>query len=253
MSEPSAPQDGPADLRILLAGLPKSDVVRLEVFLRVRSDRLHHGWSVVSQAPVDVYVHDADDAPTIPGCLSRTPVQIRVAENVHPVDAEPRLLQRPLQYDAFVEALLSAERSLSGRADTPPAAAAPPAAAPAAAPALRLTPLHFAGHRFRLRRWPAPSLLQTSRYGMRMASFISARFLSMGELARLSGVEEQECARFLSTLMDSTLLRTEPLDEAAPSTAAPAATAQPAEQAARPSRSLLSSLRSKLGIALTGR
>ncbi|MBX3607294.1 MAG: hypothetical protein KF788_18585 [Piscinibacter sp.] len=272
MSAPPVDADGGPALRIMPAGLSKNDLLRLEVFIGVRSDRLRGRWSLVSQAPVDVYIHDADDPPTIPGSLTRAPVQLRVTES-SPDAADVTLLARPLQFDAFVEALVAAERQLAAPATsaaipisaaTRPVGAAPAARAVAPAPwpsapepaaAARPTPAELATGRFRLRRWPGANLLQTSRYGLRMASFMSARFLSLRELSQLSGVEEQECARFVSTLIDSTLLRVEPLDTAAPPRAAdavagaPAPAAAPADAgAARPGRSLLTSLRSKLGI-----
>jgi hypothetical protein len=260
----SSDREAAPEFRIMPAGLTKADLLRLEVFVGVRSDRLRNRWSVVSQAPVDVYIHDADDPPTIPGCLPRTPVQIRITDAARQ-DDDVTLLTRPLQFDAFVEALSAAEHLLARPAAVAPARAVP-AAAPVSVPAssaetvaTRSTPALLAGGRFRLRRWPGAGLLQSSRYGMRMASFMSARFLSVRELAHLSGVEEEECARFVSTLIDSTLLRQEPLalDEPQRVAAVPGPSAAPeatlALRAARPGRTLLSSLRSKLGLGTGGR
>jgi hypothetical protein len=247
--------------RILLAGLSDADARRLAVFLALRSERLRQEWRVVSEGPVDVYLHGADEPPTIPGSLDRTPHQVRVIDghNVDPDD--PSLLARPLQYEAFVNILAAVEQRMLGPA---PAVAPVVIVAPVTAPA-RALPSSPAAHptapalptgltqddlRFRLRRWPGAGLLDSIHQGLRMASFITVRYLTVDELSQLSGVDRDGCSSFLNTMMDAELLRAEP----AVGASLPAASrAVPAATAARPDRKLLTSLRTKLGIRTEGR
>lgn len=253
-------ESSPPALRILIAGLPPTDVARLQTFVRLRSDRLSREWQVVSSAPVDVYIHDADDVPTIPGHLDHVPQQIGVAQAAAGMADSPTLLQRPLQFESFVDALLAVEqRVASPSARAQPRRQAATAATPDPPPAARGG---VAGQRFRLRRWPGANLLQTSRYAVRMASFLSSRALSSDELVKLSGASQADCAEFLDTLSGAGLLRVSEVDPApaaaatspaASPTSSPAGTADSArgEASPRPSRTLLASLRAKLGIRQT--
>lgn len=229
----------------MLAALPEADVRRLDVFIGVRSARLRRIWRIVAEGPVDLYLHAPDELPTIPGSLERAPRLVRVIDAA-PDAADPMaVLRRPLQYDAFVDLLVAVEQQLDP-ASPPPAVTERPAGS-AAAPGASLEQ-----SRFRLKRWPGAGVLQSVRHGMRMASFISARYLSVDELARLSGVDRKDCSSFLSTLMEAELLRSEPLSDA-PSAAAARRTDGVAASAPRPDRGLLSSLRQKLGIRPAGR
>ena len=211
--------------RILLAGLPESDTRRLQVFLLVESDRLRQDWCIVTEGPVDVYVYAADDPPTVPGWLERAPHKVRVIDAaVHAEAGDLSVLRRPLQYDDFVELLAAIEQQ------TP----APPPAVRTRAPAA--APLAM---RFRLRRWPGTNLLDAIPQGLRMASFITVRYLSVDELASLSGVALERCRGFLDLMRDNDLLRAEP--------AAPPPL-RAIRDPARPDRALLTRLRARLGI-----
>jgi hypothetical protein len=212
--------------RILLAGLPETDTRRLQVFLLVDSDRLRQEWRIVTEGPVDVYLYAADDPPTVPGWLERAPHQVRIVDAAAHVEAGDRfVLRRPLQYDDFVEILAAIEQQMPA----PPPVARTRAPAAAAPPAVR----------FRLRRWPGAGLLDAIPQGLRMASFITVRYLSVDELASLSGVALERCRGFLDLMRDNDLLRAEP---AAP----PPLRAM--RDPARPDRALLTRLRARLGI-----
>lgn len=233
-------------LRILLAGLPEADVARLNTFVRIRSDRLTREWQIVNCAPIDLYIHDVDDAPTIPGQLDQQPTQIGVASAGGDDAGSMDRLLRPLQYEAFVDRLVLIEqRAASGAAPN----ATRPSARPAAPGAVRATLQHDRA-RFRLRRWPRPDLMQPHRYGLRMASFLTSRALSVDELATLSGATPQECETFIQTLGQSGLLingGTE--DRPGPDGNLPQEKGAPSrETTPRPTRSLLANLRSRLGI-----
>lgn len=213
-------------MRILMAGLPDRDIVRLHAFVRLRSSRLRHEWRVVATAPTDVYVHGIDEVPTIPGQLDRVPRQISVVDAGVDIEGHDDLLARPLQYEAFVDHLVACEESFAGSQALPERALAA-----ATAP------------RFRLKRWPAAAVLDTARHGVRMASFLSSRTVSLDELVRLSGVPRGDCERFIQTLKQAGLLRDAdgPLKPMAQPPSTPAS-------AAKPLRSLFANLRARLGI-----
>ena len=82
-----------------------------------------------------------------------------------------------------------------------------------------------------------------------MASFITVRYLSLDELASLSGVALEACRSFLDTMREHDLLRAEP----APGVEAAMPVPAWARASPRPDRSLLTSLRAKLGIPRGGR
>jgi len=224
--------------RILVAGLTEADRRRLEVFLLVDSDRLREDWRIVGEGPVDVYLYDADEPPTILGCVDRPPHQVRVVDaGRHPGSPDLATLWRPLQYDDVVDILAAVEQHTSATATT----AAAPAIAPAAPPAPT---------RFRLRRWPGSGLLDAIPQGLRMASFITVRHLSAEELSLLSGVAPDECHRFLATMTANDLLRAEPVEQRGWGSASVLPRATKGTSLAGLDRRLLASLRAKLGIEL---
>lgn len=224
--------------RILVAGLTEADRRRLEVFLLVDSDRLREDWRIVGEGPVDVYLYDADEPPTVPGCVDRPPHRVRVVNaGRHSGPPDLATLWRPLQYDDFVDILAAVEQH------TPAAAMA--AAAPAIAPAAPPAPT-----RFRLRRWPGSRLLDAIPQGLRMASFITVRHLSAEELSALSGVALDQCRRFLATMKDNDLLRAEPVTPRGWGSASALPRATQGTGRAGLDRSLLASLRARLGIEL---
>jgi hypothetical protein len=246
----AASNSGVPRRRVLLAGLCEADRRRLEVFLLVDSDRLREDWRIVSEGPVDVYLYDADEPPTVPGPLDRAPHQVRVVD-AHRDPGPPDLatLWRPLQYDDFVDILVAVEQGTptpSAVRATPVAAPATPAAPTVAAPAAAPT-------RFRLRRWPGTDLLDAIPQGIRMASFITVRYLSAEELSRLSGVAPDGCRRFLAAMQAHDLLRAEPAEPVGSAATPVVPRGAPGPGPARLDRSLLASLRAKLGIALEGR
>ena len=233
--------------RILLAGLTETDRRRLEVFLLVDSDRLRADWRIVGEGPVDVYLYDADEPPTVPGPLDHPPHRVRVANaGRDPVSADFDTLCRPLQYDDFVDILAAVEQDVPA----PVTMVAAPVATPAA-PATPATPP--APTRFRLRRWPGTNLLDAIPQGLRMASFITVRYLSAEELSTLSGVAPDECRRFLATMQDADLLRGEPDEPRGWGTASLPPRAARSPGPATLDRGVLARLRAKLGISLEQR
>lgn len=238
--------------------LDAADMRRAGVFVAIGSHRLQHAWSMVSDGPVNALLTSLDCPPTVPGDLDEPVVHIHVWAAEGSRSVPDGALRSPLQFDDFIDALVRAEATLSGDRPRPVVAATAAAAAGAAPP-----PVAWNSLRFRLRRWPPAKLLEQSRYGVRLASFMSARPLTLDELLKLSNVDRGECERMVAALMDHALLKLEQLETPAPMPAAPAAPAAsplpppikaagaPATATRPPPRSgLLAALRRRLGLTL---
>jgi len=184
--------------------LSEREIATIDAFLRVGRHRLGCDWSVVLDGPCDVLM------------LGRPQHECALAEHadataILPVQAgndgqDAEALVRPLQYEAFVDALSALERTLL--TSRPPTASPIPVATAASA---ETAPAHGAFSfgpqaRFRLRRWPPAALLRAHRYNIRLASFMSGRHLGMEELARLSNVDKVLCDRFLVALRAAAIL-----------------------------------------------
>lgn len=234
-------------LRLRPGNLTDMEIARIDAFLRVGRHRLACEWHVVLNGPCDVVMlgsplQDSEfaedwDASTI----------LRVQEG-H-VGQGANALVRPLQYDAFVDALAVLERTLPTQplpALTSPARVASPApAVPAPAPRA------FLGGppaRFRLRRWPPAAILETHRYNIRLASFMSGRHVGLCELIRLSNVDRTQCEQFLIALDDAAILEVELAGASpAPRAFAPGNAEAPPRRLAV-ERGFLERLRSRLGL-----
>jgi len=204
----------PAGLRLKLRPihLSEREIATIDAFLRVGRHRLECEWSVVLDGPCDVLMlgrpqHECAlaehaDAPAI--------LPVQASKDGQDADA----LARPLQYDAFVDALSGLERTLS-MSPSPAASSMPVTAEVTAETAPAHGTLSFGPQaRFRLRRWPPAALLGAHRYNIRLASFMSGRHLGMEELVRLSNVDKVLCDRFLVALRAAAILDVKPADTA---------------------------------------
>ncbi len=169
-----------------LQALRPLDETAVRLFLKLAQQRLRQAWIVVDErAPIE-----ADVVLLPPGVhpqRGRRVVWVLAPGQEAPQDGHP-VLTRPLQLEAFYEVLqvLGAARP-----------AAPILAEPA--PSQTLT-------RYRLQRWPSSQLLSQHPQGARLASFLSARYLSATELARLSHAPSEACARFIHAMRHNKLV-----------------------------------------------
>jgi hypothetical protein len=259
----------PANIsQLMLCDLPQTDCDRLHVFMRVGSSRLRRHWSIGSGNNTRVVLCGGDAASTIPGSVDVPPRVVRVVDPDARISADGDSLVRPFGFDDVIDILVAAEASMAdsaaeepAKAASAPAAAVVARAAPAAAPAP--TPMALARDaRVRLKRWPPADVLGQWRNGIRLASFLSARLVSVRELAELSNVAESECTLFVHMLLASDVLRVQqepaaakaaptaaPLHAPAPASLATKTTSPMAGEASAPI-GLLGRLRRKLGIAL---
>jgi hypothetical protein len=182
--------------RLQLKDLTAMDVAKIHAFLRVGHDRFGCDWSVVHDGACDVLVSGERGSAHAADCGAAAALWVSDALDPQAPDA----LLRPLQYDAFIDALKSAERALAERATAP--AASPPRTH--RGPGARLSLPSGAG--LRLLRWPPASILGTHRYNVRLASFMSGRHILLEELVELSNVDRSRCEQFLAELNDARIL-----------------------------------------------
>lgn len=116
--------------------------------------------------------------------------------------------------------------------------------------------------RFKLRRWPAASLLRENPLHMRIATLMSRNALSVPQLMTLTGQPDAACRRVVAILHDEGLLvelepvaagnapgaQTAPALAGTVSNAVPGAAAPGAAESAPARRGLMASLRRRLGL-----
>ena len=103
-----SPEDH-GDMRMMVSELPAADLDRLAAFLRIGSERLRHRWQLTESDGARLYVFGGDFAPTAPASLDFTPTLVRVVDAQARVDPDQQVLVRPIQFEAFVEAMVRAE------------------------------------------------------------------------------------------------------------------------------------------------
>jgi len=228
------------------SNLSEIEAARIGAFLRVGRDRFQCDWSIVPEGPCHVLVMGEpprDRAPAATPCAAAI-LHVHDTCDGRRVDA----LVRPLQYDAFVEALAALERELMRRAARPAVAAGEIArAAPVDSAPPRRTPAIPPGARLRLRRWPPAAILDSHRYNLRLASFLSGRPLRLDELIRWSNVERSRCEEFLLALGDAGILDVRAGDPLSPPSP-PAGARQQVPRSASAERGLLDRIRRHLGL-----
>lgn len=233
--------------------LTDTDIARVAAFLRVGAERLQCDWKIVADGEFHVLMLGGAEPTTVPGMLESPLATLRVVDAGDGRSDGPAILRRPLQYEDLLDALTEVERrfirkppALSRAVPMVPAQRRMPAVSAALAP----------GASYRLRRWPPSEMLQGDRYHQRLASFLSARHLDLGELARLSNVDRSQCEQFLIALDAAGLLNEKPapanepaVRAAPPTTATPAALQQPTHVPVPVTRAgFLSKIRSSLGM-----
>lgn len=179
----------------------EAGLVRALLKLMSGGDAADFNWSFANEAPYDALIVDAVSlaAGSAPQHDDVSAVLMLTDINVSPL-AAPNTLFRPIRAEQLRAWLLQTQRKLAQSRGNPPfstgkmIAAEPPAKQPA----------H--GHRFKLRRWPPTALLQRDQRRVRMATLLSKRLVTVGELAEISQESEDRCQAFLSLLQSFDLL-----------------------------------------------
>lgn len=175
-----------------LVGLRPLDAGVVRVFLRLLAQdaRLDHPWHLTDLPEADVCLLGPDVAPPSSTCLC---VYIIPADAPLPAPGQP-YLRRPLQLEDFID-LLNAIPLLA------PVPAPVPIGVDLLAPQFLANQIHIdLDTRLRLRRWPAAQALAAHSEFRRLAAFLSARYLTMQELATHSQVAWPVCVEFLHAM-----------------------------------------------------
>ena len=234
-------------LKLRPRNLSEIEAAKIGAFLRVGRHRFLCDWSIVLDGSCHVLIlgHPQQER-----AFAETPCAAAIL-HVHETRAGQHAdaLVRPLQYDAFVEALSVLERKLMLQAarHAPAARGVVPDPTPGhGVPPRTRIPIP-PGARLRLRRWPAAAILDSHRYNLRLASFLSGRPLRLDELIQWSNVERSQCEQFLLALSDAGILDVKVGDEPSPPsplTAAP----RHSPRGASAERGLLDRIRNRLGL-----
>ena len=219
---PTVSEDPRPAATLALLALPAADETTMRIFLNFAQSRTARRWALgpVSQADLLLLPLGAA-APR----LERLPRLGWVTDRRGATDADPSVLERPYQLDQLVALLQATELAAdtpaaaddpglilpcdehlyadtapmamdeavppappAARSKAPAAPPTPPAAQPTAPPASGRTetaPDTAPGPALRLSRWPEASSLTAHRYLPRLASFLSARDLTLAQLAAL--------------------------------------------------------------------
>lgn len=224
-----------SDLRLGAVGLASKDVAYIRALVRLFTHTEKLGWTFADHPPYDAVVAERGgreaDLAAFDGFQG--PVLTLVDPPGMP---EADTVAYPIHANQFRDWLALRQETLSR--------------ARAAASATHGGVPEFGERRFKLRRWPAASLLQGDPLHTRIATFMSRSAVSLPQLAALTGRPPEACLGFLTALHAAGML----VEAAA---TAPASTARndsadavapvptPAAQA-RPG--LMASLRRHLGL-----
>jgi hypothetical protein len=228
-------------LRLQVQSLTDSDIAKVATFLRVGRGRLQCDWEIVFGGELHVLMLGDAEPDTVPGMLGDPLATLRVVDSAADRRDAGSVLVRPLQYDAFIEALSAVEHSVIAGPDAAATSAATDVALATgeadAVPAI--ADAAGQGASFRLRRWPPAAVLRGHLYHLRLASCLSARHVGMDELVRLSNVSRRLCEEFLTMLLAEGVL------DVKLTPATPVTPARPL-----PDTSLFGKIRRKLGLTL---
>ncbi len=208
--------DKPRTIR--LHGLRAIDETAVRLFLKLAPHQTQQVWEQTHLDKADLLLMSpdvADAAEQLVQCGGQV-VWVVSRDRQAPQDGR-QVLTRPLQLESFYDLLRSvggvtptvhvtAEPAPQVRAQS---VAAKPATATATVAATAVAAERVAVEtsspvqgqsgqmRYRLQRWPSRQVLQEGREDTRLASFLSARFLTVSELEQLSHVARAQCERFV--------------------------------------------------------
>jgi len=211
-------------LQLLAQNLTDVDLARVAAFLRVGRARFYCRWELVSEGDVHLLLSGCE----LPSDPADDPVPVLTVMDPHAGRHEDRLvLMRPLQYEAFVEALCALEVRLLGLEPAPPTGLTWLASQPIGEATPMMLPALLPGARCRLRRWPPAAMLQAHRHNRRLAGVMATRHIDLDELAHLTDIDRRHCEEFATTLLGAGLLDVQPARPAATASSAPNTTTVP--------------------------
>jgi hypothetical protein len=235
---------GMSNLRLGAINLEPKDVAYIRALVRLFSHTEKLGWAFAEVPPYHAVVADRRGRAAQPSFFER--FQGPILTLVEPPGVpEADTVAYPIHANQFRDWLKLRQEALLRAVyrEREPAVDAGGVLVRGADPDLAAV----AGRSFKLRRWPAPSVLQGDPLHMRIATLMSRNALSVARLADLTGQPEAACLRFVATLHKAGLLKELVAVGAAQGTAADARTV-PAIEVPPARRGLMASLRRHLGL-----
>jgi hypothetical protein len=231
-------------LRCGLHGLPAAETVLVRTLFKLYQHGANDfGWVLVDAAPYDALLVDSRSDSAGAGSDPRGATTILTVGPVAEGSAAPNLA-RPLRSEVLEAWLVQTQRQLLGQvtASARVQEAQPPS--PQAAPVADLQD----AVPYKLLRWPPAAMLRNDPNLIRMATLLSRRPLSVGELARISQQSLDSACAFLQTLRKAALLDgPAPLHAGLPSRSGSIAPA-PVPFVRKVERSLMHRIRLRLGL-----
>jgi hypothetical protein len=187
----SAERIPPASLRLLADGLSTDDITKIGVFLRIGKETLKYDWKLVFAGNAELLCTGKS---SLDMQSSAEAMVVRVINSTDNQDSGGTLT-RPLQYEPVLDVLRAVERRISA--------------------ALPVQSLAIPQASYKLRRWPSNALLQKQEHYRRLATFLSAKHITLDNLTLLSNVKRAECETFIQVLDEVGILDVKPCAETA--------------------------------------
>lgn len=220
-------------LKLGTYNLPSAEVALVKTLFRLFSHGGSFRWTFVNAPPYDALLIDDSTPEGMNAEISRITKAVLRLTRMN-TGSGPNTLERPIRAERLQSWLAVTEHSLR-RSAQPAPEAFPPAAQTS-----------FTPPRFKLRRWPAAVLLRGDATRIRMATLLSRRALTTGELSVISQQPFETCEIFLHVLRAAGLIQIEAmpaLDTPAPVKATDAGETKPALM-----RGLIAGIRRRLGL-----
>jgi hypothetical protein len=231
-------------LRCGTQGLPAAEAALVRTLFKL----YQHGagdfrWTLVDAPPFDAML--ADFTVTSSGTIAGAETVKAILTVGHPaLSSLPDTLARPLRSEMLEAWLLQTQRRFFP--DTGPAeTVGKPQTSLTAASSLNTC--EEAGS-YKLLRWPPAALLRNDARLIRMATVLSRRPVTVGELARVSQQSLDSACAFLTTLRTAALLDSRGDARAQSGSAPQALIPRSAPPAQKIERSLMSRIRLRLGL-----
>ena len=219
-------------LKLGLFGLPQAEMRLIATLFRLHGVEPSFIWTLPSQAPFDAILVDASVPESDIAPLRSSGARVmRLSAPGQPLEGE---MSRPIRSDRLIAwlkgieaGLLQGERpgAVATASHFPPAAALlsnPPSGATKSpstpSKATEAVPLDLSDTAltFKLKRWPPSYLVEKDVNRIRLATVLSRKPISLGELTALARIGDSDCKTFIQSVAMLDLLHVERRTEKSP-------------------------------------
>ncbi|WP_028601596.1 hypothetical protein [Ottowia thiooxydans] len=225
-----------SSLKLGAYNLPPAEVALIKTLFRLFSHGNTFQWTFVNAPPYDALLVDGTTLDAENKDLSRLAKAVLFLKRMNS-GSGPNTLERPIRADQLQNWLTATEKNLRETLSSSSSHAPEPESELTAFPSQA---------RFKLRRWPPAILLRGDATRIRMATILSRRALSVGDLSIVCQQPVSVCETFLQVLRAASLI--DMVEQPVAETPAPASGSK--AHASRPkfSSGLISSIRRRLGL-----